>query len=96
MFDDDGDAENTTIGDQVESIFDDSDSPGLDEDDEICDCHPDYKEVVPLQKLKGASIGAIGGQMGGGSAVVVCKNCNGRFEKKEGNNEASGWGDFHL
>jgi hypothetical protein len=84
MFNNDGPRENTTI-DAPELFKDDpSEFEEVDDEDDICDCDPKYKDSHPIQQSAGVNFGGIGGQKGDGTTVIVCRNCGGRFyENKE-------------
>ena len=84
MFDNDGPWENNTIDDPIaEPEFEE-----VEDENDLCDCDPEYKESQTVQKSAGASFGGFGGQMGDGTTVIVCTNCGGRFYEEESENQS--------
>lgn len=100
MFNSDGPWENNPIDEPLEDpeLFGDdaSDFEEVQDENELCDCDPDYKEAVPIQRSAGASFGGFGGEIGDGTTVIVCKKCGGRFYEEEPEHQearGNGW-DF--
>lgn len=61
--------------------FDDLET--VEDESELCDCDPKYKETQTIQKSSGVSFGGFGGQVGDGETVIVCKNCGKMFEVED-------------
>ncbi|WP_348609984.1 hypothetical protein [Halobaculum rarum] len=83
MFNNDGPWENNPIDEEDPFGEDESEYELIEDDSELCDCDPEYKESQVVQKSAGASLGGIGGQMGDGTTVIICTNCGGRFYEEE-------------
>ncbi|WP_338727195.1 hypothetical protein [Haladaptatus sp. DJG-WS-42] len=81
MFDNDGPWENNTIEDPLETAP--SEFEEVQDDNDLCDCDPEYKESQTVQRSTGATFGGFGGQMGDGTTVIVCTKCGGRFYEKD-------------
>ncbi|QKY20128.1 hypothetical protein B4589_006945 [Halolamina sp. CBA1230] len=60
---------------------------------ELCDCDPDYKETAVIQKSTGASFGGFGGNRGNGTPVIICKSCGQQFEATE---SSEGFGPGYI
>lgn len=96
MFDKDGPWENSPIDEPLADaeLFgeDYAEFEEVDDKNDLCDCDPKYKDVVPIQRTTGASFGGFGGEIGEGTTVIVCKKCGGRFYEN-GNDEGHdlGW-----
>lgn len=83
MFDNDGPWENTTIGQSNPLEEDQSEIKEVEDENDLCDCDPKYKESQTVQRSTGASFGGFGGQLGDGTTVIVCTKCGERFYEEE-------------
>lgn len=90
MFDRDGPEENTPI-DTPELFEDDfAEYEEMDDENDVCDCDPKYKDSHPIQQSTGVNLGGFGGQVGDGTTVIVCRKCGGRFYEDQQEDSGSG------
>ncbi len=93
MFDNDGPWENDPIDDSDIFEAQNSEFEEIEDDDELCDCDPEYKESQAVQQSAGASLGGFGGQLEDGTTVIVCTNCGGRFYEEQDDHQMAGGTD---
>ncbi|MFQ3285227.1 MAG: hypothetical protein ACI9TI_002597 [Natronomonas sp.] len=84
MFDNDGPWKNDTIEEINLSGGEPSEYEEVEDENDLCDCDPQYKESQTVQQSAGANLGGFGGQVSDGTTVIVCTKCGDRFyEDKE-------------
>jgi len=92
MFDNDGPWKDTTINQSDPLVEDQGEFKEVEDENDLCDCDPEYKESQTVQRSTGASFGGFGGQLGDGTTVIVCTKCGERFyEGEAGKNNEWNW-----
>lgn len=80
--------------DEPENGFDPLEGPAeveqVEDENDLCDCEPKFKEAQTIPKSAGASLGGLGGQIGAGDTVIVCKNCGKMFDVEDTRKDESG------